>query len=248
MRHVSGWLVMAFASPAPRSRRRSLRRPTSTSRRRCCRDLTPEYAHLGLPYGTYLTVHGRTAGCQWCDVSTGYDRGWVPGNYILYPYQGAPVLLPSYGPRVGIPIIASSIGTYWGAHYQRRAFYRDRDRWYGRPPPIARPPGYRPPSRIDHRPPSHRPPSRRRQPASACARAADATGATATVPHSSGSARRRAAVTGPGGQRRAGTRDDQTRAEAGAGRSRKQVQGPPEVVEQHLTGPAARCASSGGTP
>lgn len=133
---------------------------------------SPDYPPIvSLPYGTYVTVYGCTAGWQWCDVSTGYDRGWVPGNYILYPYQGAPVLLPAYGARTGVPIVAFSIGVYWGAHYRHRPFYRDRNRWYSRPPPIARPPlapprpptGWRPPPRPPqggHRPPSgsHRPP------------------------------------------------------------------------------------------
>ncbi len=131
---------------------------------------SPEYPPIVfLPYDTWVSVQGCLNGWEWCDVIANGYRGWIPGNYILYDYQGAPVLLPYYGPRIGIPIIVFSIGTYWGAHYRHRPFYRDRYRWYRRPPPIARPPAppHRPPGGwarpprppiAGHRPPgSHRP-------------------------------------------------------------------------------------------
>jgi uncharacterized protein YraI len=141
---------------------------------------SPEYPPIVyLPYDTWVSVQGCLNGWEWCDVIANGNRGWVPGNYILYDYQGGPVLLPSYGARIGIPIVAFSIGLYWGAHYSHRNFYRDRNRWYHRPPPIGRPPapphrpsggwarpprppmgGHRPPNANRPRPPSHTKPAR----------------------------------------------------------------------------------------
>ena len=125
---------------------------------------SPEYPPIVyLPYDTWVSVQGCLNGWEWCDVIANGYRGWVPGNYVLYDYQGAPVLLPYYGARIGIPIVTFAINLYWGAHYRHRSFYRDRDRWYRRPPRIGRPPAppHRPPSgwaRPSRPPPSgHRP-------------------------------------------------------------------------------------------
>ena len=130
-----------------------------------------------LPAGTEVSIQGCTEGWEWCDVIAYDNRGWVAGNYIQYEYDDQPVLLPSYGARIGIPVITFVIGTYWGAHYRHRSFYRDRTRWYSRPirrrpppRPFDRPlrpihggparPGYRP----QPRPPAHRPPINRPKP------------------------------------------------------------------------------------
>lgn len=131
---------------------------------------SPDYPPItNLPPQTWVSVQGCTAGWQWCDVITGPNRGWVPGNYILYPNQGIGVPLPSYGASIGVPIVTFVIGTYWGAHYRNRSFYGNRNYWYGRPiharpmPPPHRPPaGWgRPPQRPGPgaRPPHSRPPS-----------------------------------------------------------------------------------------
>lgn len=102
--------------------------------------------------GTEVDVQGCTQGYEWCDVIAYDNRGWVAGNYINYEYRDQPVLLPSYGAQIGIPIIAFTIGSYWGSHYYNRPFYRERDHWYRyrytrRPPP--------PPPRRPYRGPIH---------------------------------------------------------------------------------------------
>lgn len=123
-----------------------------------------------IPAGAPVSVQGCIDGYAWCDVIANGERGWIAGNYIQYVYQDQPVVLPSYGARIGVPIIAFSIGTYWGSYYSHRSFYGRRDYWYHRPPPhrpppppprhpVGRPPGHRPPS--GHRPPDHRPPGNR---------------------------------------------------------------------------------------
>lgn len=114
----------------------------------------PEYPGIEtLPYGTYVSVQGCTEGWEWCDVVAAQgDWGWVPGDYIDYVYEGEPVVVTEYGPRIGIPIVTFSIVTYWDAHYRDRPFYRERDSWFHRritqhapPPPPHRAANRRPP-------------------------------------------------------------------------------------------------------
>lgn len=104
-----------------------------------------------IPAGTEVNVQGCTDGWEWCDVIVYGNRGWVAGNYIEYEYQNQPVLLPSYGAQIGIPIVTFVIGNYWDNYYRSRPFYRERDRWYGRPMM------HRPPPRPMDRPYSGRP-------------------------------------------------------------------------------------------
>jgi len=99
-----------------------------------------------LPAGTPVAIQGCLEGWTWCDVITMGTRGWVAGTFVQYTYESQPVIVADYGPRIGIPIVAFSIGMYWDHYYRDRPFYRDRDRWYdrrieSRPPP--RPPGWR---------------------------------------------------------------------------------------------------------
>jgi uncharacterized protein YraI len=107
----------------------------------------PDYPLIDqIPAGTEVDVQGCTEGWEWCDVIVYGDRGWVAGNFIEYEYQDQPVLLPAYGARIGIPVVTFVIVDYWDHYYRDRPFYRERDRWYGRPvvrrpppPPISRP-------------------------------------------------------------------------------------------------------------
>lgn len=117
----------------------------------------PEYPEIeGLPYGTYVSVQGCTDGWEWCDVVAEQgDWGWVPGDYIDYIYEGEPVVVTDYGPRIGIPIVTFSITSYWDEHYRDRPFYRERSTWIHRDIPSRAPPPHHVANR---RPPPPPPP------------------------------------------------------------------------------------------
>ena len=108
-----------------------------------------------------MDVQGCTEGWEWCDVIAYGNRGWVAGNFVEYEYQDQPVLLPAYGAQIGIPIVTFVIGSYWENHYRSRPFYRERNRWYGRPVARRAPP---PPLRYPYRLPSQGLPGHGRPP------------------------------------------------------------------------------------
>jgi len=120
--------------------------------------------------GSPVYVHGCLDGWYWCDLTIGDYRGWASGSYIAYDYQSQRVPLVQYGPTLGVPIIAFSLGSYWDNHYRARPWYNQRQRWvthYDRNPPrfrsdygYGRTPAYnRPDYRRDYRP-DRRPPQR----------------------------------------------------------------------------------------
>jgi uncharacterized protein YraI len=95
--------------------------------------------------GTPVTVHGCLPDWGWCDVSSGYARGWVAGGYLNSPYQGVRRPIVGFGAQIGFPIVAFSLNDYWGRYYHDRPWYRDRAHWMHRPPPRPTPPRPTPP-------------------------------------------------------------------------------------------------------
>jgi uncharacterized protein YraI len=79
--------------------------------------------------GTSVEVLGCIDRWTWCDVAVYGERGWVSGRYVQLEYQGHRGYVSSYGYNVGIPILAFSLGTYWGEHYHDRPWYEHRDSW-----------------------------------------------------------------------------------------------------------------------
>src|SRR5450432_2464540 len=76
-----------------------------------------------LAAGTPVEIQGCINGYTWCDVIAGEDRGWVAGSFIEQEYENQPVVIVDYGPRIGIPIVAFSLGVYWDSHYHNRSWY-----------------------------------------------------------------------------------------------------------------------------
>ncbi|MFC0407411.1 SH3 domain-containing protein [Roseomonas elaeocarpi] len=93
----------------------------------------PQVTVLGA--GQPVEIFGCLEGYNWCDVGANGTRGWVAGSYLQYVYEGQRVLVPDYGPRIGLPIVGFAFGDYWGRYYRGRSWYADRDRWGGPPPP-----------------------------------------------------------------------------------------------------------------
>ena len=80
--------------------------------------------------GAPVTIYGCISDWAWCDTSWDGWRGWVAGNYLQVIYESQPVYLPTYAPRVGLPVISFEFATYWDTHYRSRPWYRERDRWH----------------------------------------------------------------------------------------------------------------------
>jgi uncharacterized protein YraI len=93
-----------------------------------------------LAAGTPVQIEGCIDGWTWCDVIAGNDRGWVAGTFIQEDYDNQRVYVTDYGSRIGIPIVAFTLGVYWGEHYHNRSWYGQRQQWESRairsrPPP-----------------------------------------------------------------------------------------------------------------
>lgn len=116
-----------------------------------------QYPTVGrVQWGSSLILYGCLRDYAWCDVSTGYDRGWVDADDLSVTRSGRNYTL--YGSRdwYSYPIVTFMFGSYWDNYYRNRAWYGDRNRyqnwqwqnnarpWHG-PRPGVRPPPGRPP-------------------------------------------------------------------------------------------------------
>ncbi|VVD84697.1 SH3 domain-containing protein [Pandoraea terrigena] len=106
--------------------------------------------------GMPVTVYGCLSDYSWCDIGLPGARGWIYAALLSYPYQGNPVPVLNYGPMIGLPIVTFSIGAYWGSYYRGRPWYHDQ-RYWNRPPPRPRPPGYYSPGMGPRPPGGHYP-------------------------------------------------------------------------------------------
>jgi uncharacterized protein YraI len=74
-------------------------------------------------------VYGCIGDYNWCDVAWRGNRGWVFGDYLNYYYENRYVPIVEYGPRIEVPIITFTFGSYWEDYYRDRPWYDRRDRW-----------------------------------------------------------------------------------------------------------------------
>lgn len=79
--------------------------------------------------GTRVSVTGCTANWNWCDVTSGGERGWVYSRYLSMPLQGSAVTILKAGPALGLPVVEFALGPYWDEHYQRRMWFPQKARW-----------------------------------------------------------------------------------------------------------------------
>ena len=84
--------------------------------------------------GFQVFVQGCVSDYAWCDVRFGPNRGWVYAGDLGFPYRGGRVPIIQYGPSLGLPIIAFSLGTYWDRYYRGRPWYYQRNDWARRAP------------------------------------------------------------------------------------------------------------------
>lgn len=98
-----------------------------------------DYPVLGEVYpGRSLILYGCLNELSWCDVSTNFARGWIPGDALEINSGGRTIYLqenPSYA-----PIVFFDLGTYWGLHYHSRPWYNTwhNYRFHPRPAPVHR--------------------------------------------------------------------------------------------------------------
>jgi len=135
-------------------------------------------AIVTLPVGQQVEIYGCVNDWSWCDIGTGYERGWVSAGYLDYDYRGRRVRIRTYGGEIGLRVLDFVLGPYWDEHYRGKAWYPQRDRWAQHPParavrpqPARRPlqqaqpnrpqPGRRPqqgqPNRPEYQAPTSRP-------------------------------------------------------------------------------------------
>ncbi|WP_181706761.1 SH3 domain-containing protein [Chthonobacter rhizosphaerae] len=77
--------------------------------------------------GSSVEIHGCLRGYSWCDVSVGYERGWISSRYLDRFYDDRQVYVPQ--PRYYRPPVVTFGFGYWDRHYRDRDFYRYRERW-----------------------------------------------------------------------------------------------------------------------
>ena len=114
-----------------------------------------------IPGGSSVYVNGCLSDYRWCDVTAGYDRGWVYAQNLQYTYQGQPMTIYGNGQSLALPIVSFILGSYWNDNYRNRPFYRNQNQWNSFRPSY-RQPNYRPPYQPSrepiYRPQQPRPP------------------------------------------------------------------------------------------
>lgn len=92
----------------------------------------PDYAFSSMrkiSRGRTIDVFGCTNGYEWCDIEYRGDRGWFPGDNIVFYYDGRRTPLRWVAPLLSIVILEFSVDDYWGRYYIDRPWYEQRHRY-----------------------------------------------------------------------------------------------------------------------
>lgn len=139
MRHsipllLAGALASAGAMVAPAANAQVY---TTTASQVQLRNSTSLFAGPGYDYprveylraGQSIRLYGCLSNNAWCDVSSGYARGWVDaGNLVVYRYN-RPYGLYESRSWYAYPFVNFIFGSYWNDHYRGRTWYNDRNNW-----------------------------------------------------------------------------------------------------------------------
>jgi uncharacterized protein YraI len=95
------------------------------------------YAGPGITYpvvahpedGAHVNIFGCLPDWNWCDVSYGPYRGWIPASNLWGPYRHRRTNVMHYGPQTGVPIVVFEEKSYWNNHYRNQPFYNRRIYW-----------------------------------------------------------------------------------------------------------------------
>jgi uncharacterized protein YraI len=120
--------VLAFAVPAVASAANAIT-TTSVNMRAGPSVSFPSVAQL--PSGAPVQIYGCVKDGSWCDTSWASQRGWVAGAYLSTIYQGAPVSVAVYAPRLNYPVVAYNQAAYWNRYYVGRPWYAQRHVYIG---------------------------------------------------------------------------------------------------------------------
>lgn len=83
-----------------------------------------------------IELLGCLNGLQWCEVETqDGERGWTAAYYLRTTRGSSRITIIETKADGGLRIIIYRPHDYWDAHYRRKYFYRDRDKWLGHRPP-----------------------------------------------------------------------------------------------------------------
>ena len=86
--------------------------------------------------GERVELLGCVDGEQWCEVETrDGEYGWVAAYYLrLTKLNGRRVTIIEEKADGGVRVIIYNPHYYWDRHYRNKYFYKDRDKWLGKPP------------------------------------------------------------------------------------------------------------------
>ncbi len=86
--------------------------------------------------GERVELLGCVAGEQWCEVETREgEYGWVAAYYLrMTTPTGRRVTIIEEKANGGVRVTIYNPHSYWDRHYKSKYFYKDRDKWLGKPP------------------------------------------------------------------------------------------------------------------